>query len=101
MRAVQENIQLRSFCIDRAIARSIQQDRGWIFSRTAPTVEVSKLFFYYMALYVKWEKGHARAKSKTIAKKNKLVKLLYSTFHRILTEFWTVFQEKDEVFSRI
>jgi hypothetical protein len=49
--------------IDRAIARSIQQDRGWIFSRTARTIEVSK-FFYYMALYVcrNGKKGYARSK---------------------------------------
>jgi hypothetical protein len=40
--AVRENIQPRSCCIDRAISRSVQQDRGWIFSRTARTVEVSK-----------------------------------------------------------
>ena len=51
MRAVRENVQPRSCCIDRAIPRSIQQDRGWIFSRTARTVGVSK-FFYNMALYV-------------------------------------------------
>jgi hypothetical protein len=43
VRAVRENIQPRSCCIDLAIARSIQQDLGWIFSRTARTVEVSKL----------------------------------------------------------
>jgi hypothetical protein len=33
---------LHSCCIDREIARSIQQDRGWIFSRAVRTVEVSK-----------------------------------------------------------
>ena len=47
MRAVRENIQPRSCCIDRAIARSIQQDRGWIFSRTARTVEISKFFIIW------------------------------------------------------
>ena len=41
-----ENIQPRSCCTDRAIARSIQQDLGWIFSRTARTVEVSKFLLY-------------------------------------------------------
>ena len=49
MRAVWENIKPRSCCIDRAIARSIQQDRGLIFSHTARTIEDSK-FFYYMAI---------------------------------------------------
>ena len=34
--SVRENIQPRSCCIDLAISRSIQQDLGWIFSRTRP-----------------------------------------------------------------
>ncbi len=46
VQAVRENIKPRSCCIDLAIARSIQQDLGLIFSRT-----VSKLllFFYKLA----------------------------------------------------
>ena len=38
VRAVWENIKPRSCCIDLAIARSIQQDLGLIFSRTALTL---------------------------------------------------------------
>jgi hypothetical protein len=38
VRAARENIQPRSCSIDLAIARSIQQDLGWIFSRTALTL---------------------------------------------------------------
>ena len=45
MRAVRQNIKPRPCCIDRAIARSIQQDRGLIFYRAARTVKVSKFFF--------------------------------------------------------
>ena len=41
MRAVLENVQPRTCCVDRAIAMSIQQNRGWIFSRTSRMVEVS------------------------------------------------------------
>jgi hypothetical protein len=48
------------------IARSIQQDRSWIFFRTARKVEVSK-FFYYMALKV--TRGQS-TKSDTFAKTN-------------------------------
>ena len=57
MRAVRENIQPRTCCIDRAIARSIQQDRGWIFSRIArrTIVRLQKTV---------GGKGHARAKYK-------------------------------------
>ena len=48
---------------DRAIARSVQQDRGWIFSRTARTVEVSKFFIIWHCTFVKYgKKGHATAK---------------------------------------
>ena len=76
VRAVRENIQPRSCCIDRAIARSIQQDRGWIFSRTARTVEVSKFFIIcrHCTFVKKWEKvtrGHS-TKSETFAKKRQL-----------------------------
>jgi hypothetical protein len=38
VRAVRENFQPRSCCIDLAIARSIQQYFGWIFSRIALTL---------------------------------------------------------------
>ena len=87
-----------SCCIGRAIARSIQQDRGWIFSRTARTVEVSK-FFYYMALYVREKNGEKvtrgqSTKSETFAKKKivKNVLLVRKTtlqyfLYRILTQF--------------
>jgi hypothetical protein len=78
--AVRENIQPRSCCIDRAIARSIQQDRGWIISLTARTVEVIK-FFYYMALYVckKWGKRSREGKvqTETFAKKNNSTTALF------------------------
>ena len=74
MRAVRENIQPRSCCIDRAIARPILQDRDWIFSHTARTVEVIKFFIIWHCTFVKsGEKGHARAKSETFAKKNALL----------------------------
>ena len=49
--------------IDRAIARSIQQDRGWIFSRTARTVEVSKFFIIWHCTFVKkWGKRSREGK---------------------------------------
>jgi hypothetical protein len=73
VRAVRENIQPRTCCIDRVVARSIQQDRGWIFFRTARTVEVSKFFIIWHCTFVKnGKKGHARAKYKVrhIWKKN-------------------------------
>jgi hypothetical protein len=72
VRAVRENIQPRSCCIDRAIARSTQQDRGWIFSRTARTVEVSK-FFIIWTFVKKWKERSREGKMqspKQFAKKN-------------------------------
>jgi hypothetical protein len=42
VRAVRENIQHRSCCIDLAIALPIQQDLGWIFP-VLPSLSVSKL----------------------------------------------------------
>jgi hypothetical protein len=68
--------QPRFCCIDRAIARSIQQDRGWIFSRSARTVEVSKFFIIWHCTFVKnGKKGHARAKYKVrnICKKEQII----------------------------
>jgi hypothetical protein len=61
VRAVRENIQPRSCCIDRAIARSIQQDRGWIFSRTARTVE-KFLIIWHCTFVKKWEKSSCEGK---------------------------------------
>ena len=51
MRAVglRENIQPRTCCI----SESIQQDRGWIFSRTARTVEISKSLIIWHWTFVK------------------------------------------------
>jgi hypothetical protein len=102
VRAVRENIQPRSYCIDRAIARSIQQDRGGIFSRTAQTVEASKFFIIWHCTFVKnGKKGHASegkvqyTKSETFAKKT-IVKnvflvsktILYTALlYRITTQF--------------
>ena len=51
VRAVWENIKLRFCCIDRATARSIQQDRGLIFSGTARTNKVSKFFILWPKIY--------------------------------------------------
>jgi hypothetical protein len=45
VRAVRENIQPRSCCIDLAIARSIQQDLGWYFP-VLPSLSVSKLLLF-------------------------------------------------------
>ena len=100
MRAVRENIQPRSCCIDRAIARSIQQDRGWIFSRAARTVEVSKFFLYGIVRLQKWGKNVTRGQStktqspkqlqkKTIVKNVLLVSktTLQHFLYRILTQF--------------
>jgi hypothetical protein len=57
----------------------IQQDRGWIFSRTARTVEVSKFYIIWHCTFVKNGGGgggsHARAKYKVrnICKKKTIV----------------------------
>ena len=62
---MRENIQPRSCSIDLAIARLIQQDLGWIFSRTARTIEVSKFFIIWHCTFVKnGKRGHARVKYK-------------------------------------
>ena len=70
---------------------NLLHDRGWIFSRTARTVEVSKFFIIWHCTFVKnGRKGHARAKYKVRNSLQKkaivknvlwLVKLLYSTFY--------------------
>ena len=109
-----ENIKPRSCCIDRTIARWMQEDRGWIFSHTARTVEVIKSF-YYIALYVcQKQEQHSPAhgqntKPVTLSNINSfncfqmykfisslqswLVKLLYSTISRILTKFLIIFKK--------
>ena len=51
VRAVWKNIKPRSCCIDLAIAKSIQQDRGLIFSHTARTNKVSKFFIIWHTIY--------------------------------------------------
>ena len=97
MRAVRENIQPRSLAV-------IQQDGGWIFSRTARTVEVSK-FFIIWHCSKKWEKrsreGKAQSPKQTTSKKTneqkkqlivKSVLLVSKTtlqhfLYRILTQF--------------
>ena len=115
MRAVRENIQPRSCCIGRAIARSIQQDRGWIFSRTARTVEVSKFFIIWHCTFVKNEEKRSREgkvqSPKHLQKRTNyckkcsqawLVKLLYRTFYiEYYKHSWIVFQEKYEVFRHL
>jgi hypothetical protein len=76
----------------------IQQDRGWIFSRTARTVEVSKFYIIWHCTFVKnGRKGHARAKYKfrnSLPKKYNCKKcsLVSKTalqwfLYRILTQF--------------
>ena len=104
------NIQPRSCCIDRVIARSIQQDRGWVFFRTARTVEVSKFFIIWHCMFVKkWgKKGHAMAKykvrnicKKTIVKMFSCMvsKILYTAFlYRILTQFGKYFKKNTRYF---
>jgi hypothetical protein len=99
VRAVRENIQPRSCCIDQAIARSIQQDRGWIFSRTARPVEVSKFFIIWHCTFVKnGKKGQARAKTKYQVRNIRKKKIIKNVFlvskttlqhflYRILTQF--------------
>jgi hypothetical protein len=90
VRAVRENIQPRSLAV-------IQQDGGWIFSRTARTVEVSK-FFIIWHCSKKWEKRSREGKAqspKHLQKKQLIVKsvLLVSKttlqhfLYRILTQF--------------
>ena len=44
-----------------AIARSIQQDRGWIIPHTARMVEVSTFFIIWHCTFVKkWKRGHTK-----------------------------------------
>ena len=107
MRAVRENIQPRSCCIDRA--RSIQQDRGWIFSRTARTVEVSKFFIIWHCTFAKIGKHITRGqstKSETIGKKTivKNVLLVSKTtlqhfLYGILTQFGYYFKKNTRYFQ--
>ena len=74
MRAVRENIQPRTCRIDRAIARSIQQDRGWIFS-VLPERLRSVSFLLAVWQYTFVENGKKRSyegkvQSPTYLKKN-------------------------------
>jgi hypothetical protein len=107
-RAVWANMKSRSCCIDRAIARRLQQDRGLIFSRHPELRSTSRTMPYNKKTYcvkTKKKRGHAKYKVWNIREVYKfiswLVKLLYGTFYRILTEFWIVFQEIGEVYSLI
>ena len=79
MRAVRENIKPRSCCIDRAIARSVQQDRGLIFSRTARTVEVSKFFYYkFFIIYLRLQKKkQTQSRGAKVYKVHDIFKNLY------------------------
>ena len=80
----------------------IQQDRGWIFSRTARTVEVSNFFLYGIVRLWKMGKRVTRGqstKSETFAKKNNCIKnrvknvllvrkiTLQHFLYKILTQF--------------
>jgi hypothetical protein len=99
VRALRENIEPLSCCIDRAIARSIQQDRGWIFKFLVLPEQLRSLSFllYSIVRFQKWGKRSCEVKlqspkhlqNKTIVKNVLLVgkTTLQHFLYRILTQF--------------